>query len=239
MNTSDKRGFGACSGARASLTVSVCVLLLLPVLVPHAHAQEERFFLKVSAGSSFPLLENLNNELALQGNSKVDPGYSMGVSLGRTFAEMAWSLEGHFAFMLYPDFNYKNASESFVGKLKHYNYAAILRWYPLPEGKAFKPTIGAGIGYGLTDLISGGGKLGAAEVIATVRVDSAIRENMDLAFESSYHGGLQSKRFEKPFQENVATDIVQDSSGNALRDRFNSIEVRVGITVWLRQRMEP
>jgi hypothetical protein len=237
MKTSNPAGTRTFVCVFPALLASACVLPLLLALASPAAAQEESFFLRVGAGYSVPFLTNLNDELERQGNAKVDPGYSLGISLGRTLSEMQWSLEAHFSTVYFPDFTYKNANDSFTGKLRHYDYMAILRRHLRPEGKAFKPTVGAGIGYGLTNLISGGGKLGAPEAVFTGGIDSAIGDKIDLSFECTYYAGMQSKRFEKPFLRNVQTDFIVDGAGNPLEDKFYSLDLRVGITVWLRPRM--
>jgi hypothetical protein len=212
--------------------------LLLTLTTPAA-AQEDTFFLRAGAGLSIPFLGKLNDELELQGNDKVDPGYSIGISLGKSFLEGQWTLEAHFSTVFYPDFHYRNDHDSLTGKLRHYNYMAILRRNLLPEGRAFKPSIGAGLGYGLTNLISGGGKMGAAEAVFTGRIDSQIRDNVDLSLEATYYAGMQSKKFEKPFLENVENDFIMDSAGKALEDKFYSFDLRLGFTVRLMQRIGP
>ena len=224
-------------GHRAMAISLLLLLAVLLALASSASAQEGKFFLHVGAGYSIPFLKNLNDELEHQGNAKVDPGYSLGISLGRTFSEMPWSVEAHFSTVYYPDFTYKNTNDSFVGKLRHYNYMAIVRWSVRPEGKLFKPTIGAGLGYGLTNLITGGGKLGAPEGVFTGRIDSEVGGNVDLSFECIYYAGMQSKRFENPFLKNVDTDFIVNNAGDPLEDKFYSLDFRVGITVWLKPRM--
>jgi hypothetical protein len=213
------------------------ILVILSTLGAPASpaAAEETFFLRIGAGASIPFLKSLDSELELQGNKTVSPGYGLGVSLGRAFAERQWSIEVHFATMFYPGFDYTNPLDSFPGKLRHYSYMAVARRHFRPEGTLFKPSIGVGIGYGLTNLVSGGGKLAAAEALLTGRIDSSIRGTIELAIECSYYTGLQSKEFGQAFLENVETDIVVDSSGNALKDTYRSLEIRIGITVWLRQ----
>ena len=104
----------------------------------------------------------------------------------------------------------------------------------MSESERFRPTLGAGFGYGQTNLMAGGGKLGALEGLVTGRLDVAIRKNLDLAFECSYYAGLQKKEFGNPFLENVDTDVVQNSAGDALEDTFRSLDVRIGLTLWLK-----
>lgn len=222
-----------------------CAILaiLLIAVVPSVAAGEGRFFLRATAGPSFPSLENLNNELAIQGSEKVAMGYSGGVSLGRTFMDDQWSIEAHFSAAFYPDFSYKNdiedstiQDENFTGKLSHNNFMGIVRRHWRTESKWFKPSLGAGVGYGLTNLIAGGGKIGALEWLGVFRVDSAIKQNMSLAIEAVYHAGLQTKAFKSPFLENFEDDVVNNSAGDPLEDKYGSFDVRIGITVWLKQR---
>lgn len=216
------------------LLLIVAFLSLLGALASPA-AAEDRFFLRIGGGVSEVSLKNLDAELQLQGNAKVAPGYSFAVSLGHTFAEEYWSIEGHFAAMFYAGFDYMCPSDSFPGKMRHYSYMLVLQRHFRPEGTIFKPSLGAGIGYGLTTLVSGGGKLGAAEAIIMGRIDSSIRSNIDLSLECAYYVGLQTKEFGSPHLENYEGDAVYDSAGDILKDRYRSIDVRLGIRVWLRQ----
>ena len=218
------------SKIRAALSILLLVVLCSPLL-----AAEGRFFVRIGTGASVPSLENLNDELALQGTGKVGPGYGLGVSLGHTLFEERWSLELHFTAAFYPPFDYHNDYENgFTAKLRHYATFLVPRYNFMSESERFRPTLGAGIGYGQTNLISGGGKLGALEGLVTGRLDVAIRKNLDLAFECSYYAGLQAKEFGNPFLENVDTDVVQNSAGDALEDTFRSLDVRIGLTLWLK-----
>jgi len=215
---------------RAALSVFLVVISCSPLL-----AAEGRFFVRIGTGASLPSLENLNAELALQGTEKVGAGYGLGVSLGHTFFEERWSLEAHFSAAFYPSFDYHNEYESgFTAELRHYTSMLVARHNFMSESERFRPTLGAGIGYGSTNLISGGGKLAAFEGLLSGRLDVAIRKNIDLAFECSYYTGLQTKEFRAPFLENVNTDVVMNSSGGALEDTFHSLDVRIGLTFWLK-----
>ncbi|MDD4858325.1 MAG: outer membrane beta-barrel protein [Candidatus Krumholzibacteria bacterium] len=213
----------------------IIVILTLAGAMASPAAAEDRFFLRIGAGASDVSLKNLDAELQLQGNAKVAAGYSFAVSLGRTFAEDYWSLEAHFAAMFFPGFDYTCPSDSFPGKMRHFSYALVLQRHFRPEGKYFKPTLGAGIGYGVTNLISGGGKLNAPEALITGRVESSITSTIDLSLECTYYAGLQTKQFSSPHLENYEGDAVYDSAGNILSDRYRSLDLRLGIRVWLRQ----
>ena len=246
MNMTDRIGrraaarFNLRRRARALLLIGrmAAAAFLLLALASPASAQEGRYFLRAGGGYSIPFLGNLNDELENQGNSTVDPGYSLGISLGRRFSDSRFSVEGHFSTVYYPDFDYKNTTDSFTGQLRHYNYMAIVTWSVLPEGVLFKPVIGTGLGYGLTNLISGGGKLGALEAVFTGRIDSQVGENIELSFECIYYTGMKSEKFENPYLQNVDTDFVADSAGNPLEDTFNSLDFRFGITVYLKSRTQ-
>jgi len=213
----------------AVLSIFLVVIFCSPLL-----AADGRFYVRLGTGASIPSLKNLNDELELQGQEKVGVGYGLGVSLGYTFFDERWSLEAHFSTTFYPAFDYDNEYEYFPAKLKHYTYMLVARHNFMSESGRFRPTLGAGIGYGQTSLIVGGGKLGALEGLVTGRLDVSIKSNLDLAFECSYYAGLQSKVFGNPFLENFDTDIVQNSAGDALEDTFRSLDVRIGLTLWLK-----
>jgi len=216
-------------------------VLLLAAIIPSSAGAEGRFFARAGVGPAFPSLENLDNELAVQGNEKVDMDISIGVSLGRTFLEDQWSLEAHFSAAFYPEFDYKavkedSVLEDFPGKLSHNNFMLIGRRHWRTEARWLKPSLGAGIGYGITSLISGGGKIGALEALGVFRVESAIRDNINLALEAVYHTGLQKKPFKNAHLENYESDGVYNSAGDWLEDKYDSFDIRLGITIWLKQR---
>lgn len=202
-----------------------------------AHAAE-RVFLRAGVGGSVPLLKNLSNEMSLQGTDEPRPGYSFGVSLGRTLHERQWSLEVHFSAAFYPNFDFTSTTDSFPGHLQHYDYGIILRRNLLSEERRVQASLGAGVGYGVTNLISGGGKFDALEAIAVGRVETRIQENINISLEGIYYAGLQQKQYNEPFLANYDTDYVKDHLGNPLEDRFNSFDLRLGITVFLKQRMQ-
>jgi outer membrane protein W len=233
------------SGSMKSIPVSklcaACAIVLL-VVSPQLRAQESRFYIRIGTGASIPFLANLNDELAIQGTDKLGVGYGFGVSIGHPLFENRWALELHFATMFYPSFdydNYKTAADSsyyeyFPAKIKHYSYMLVARHNFMSESERFTPTLGAGIGYGQTNLATGGGNLSSLEGLVTGRLDVSIRDNIALAFECSYYAGLQTKEFRSPFLENINTDVVYTSSGEVLKDRYRSLEVRIGLTVWLK-----
>lgn len=216
-------------------------LLLAAALAPSA-AAEGRFFIRATAGPSFPSLENLENELVVQGGGeKVDMGVAGSVSLGHSFLEDRWTLEALFSAAFYPEFIYHAESgdsilEDFPGDLTHNSFMLVGRRHWLVNSRWFKPSLGAGIGYGLTNLIAGGGKMGAFEALATFRVESAIKENFNLALEAVYCTGLQKKPFKNAHLENFEDDGVYTSAGDWLEDKYDSFDIRLGITIWLKQR---
>jgi outer membrane protein W len=226
----------------ASKLCAALSILLVFVFCSPLLAADGRFFVRLGTGASVPNLKNLNAELALQKKEKVGAGYGLGVSLGHTFFEERWSLELHFSTAFYPPFDYEpydpdttdTNHEYFPAKLRHYTTMLVARHNFMSESARFRPTLGAGIGYGQTNLISGGGKLGALEGLVTGRLDVSIRSNLELALECSYYAGLQAKEFRNPFLENVDTDMVQNSAGDALGDTFRSLDVRIGLTLWLK-----
>ncbi len=218
----------------------VSLIVLLAALSAPLHAEESEFYIRVGAGASFPSLKNLNAELERQGNKTVQPGYSFAFSFGRYLGERAWSVELDFSVAYYPNFDYiipgdSALAHSFPGKLRHYNYMVVLNRYLLPNGTVFKPSVGAGLGYGTAGIITGGGKIGAVEALVTGRIESSITKTIDLSLECTYYSGLSSQVFSNPFLENVDTDYIVDSLGHPLKDTFRSLDVRLGITVRLRQ----
>jgi len=220
---------------KRSLSVFAAAAVAAIVLHAGSAAAEGRFFLRAGTGVSLPSLEGLENELGAQGGERLEPGLSLGVSLGRSFAENAWSVELYFAAAFYPEFIYDNDYEGFAGKLRHFEYLGIARRHWRTEAKWFRPSLGLGAGYGSTELISGGGKMGAARGLAAVRVESALAENVCLSLEGLYNVGLQTKAFSGPFLENVSSDAVLTSANVPLEDKYDSFDIRLGVTVWLKK----
>jgi len=231
------------SSAGARLAICLCVVSLIALLAALSaplRADESKFYIRAGAGASFPDLKNLNAELERQGNKTVQTGYSFAVSFGRYLGEKSWSLEAHFSGAFYPNFDYiiagdTTSAHSFPGKLRHFDYMLILNRYLWPGGTIFKPSIGAGIGYGTASLLTGGGKIAGAEALVTARIESSIRNTIDFSLECTYYSGLSSKVFDNPFLENVDTDYIVDSNGRPLKDTFRSLDVRLGIMVRLKQ----
>lgn len=200
------------------------------------HAQE-KFFLKANAGLSVPFLSDLSNELDKQGGSEsLGPGYGLSVSLGRTFRDLTWAVELQFTVSFYPKFLYMNEYEEdgFDGDLSHYTYGVVLKRRLWPESERFIPSIGAGLGYSTTNLISGGGKIQALEGIALVQIESKLKNNINLMLEAAYYTDITGDDFDNPFLENVPEDVVRTSDGTPLKGPFGSIEIHAGIIVYLK-----
>jgi hypothetical protein len=214
----------------ALLLVSI---LLLGSITTGAEEIEKKYYLKADFGMSLSLLANLNSELETQGSGGIDPGYAFGVSLARAFANARWALELYFSATYFPEFAYVNEFEDFPGKLRHTGFGAIAKYRFRPEARSFCPVLGAGIGYGTTELISGGGKIKGPEAVALFELEAWTWGNKSLLFGCTYTLGLTDGTFDDPFLENYETDVVRDSNGDPLSDRYSSLEVKIGILIWL------
>jgi hypothetical protein len=193
------------------------------------------FYLKADIGFSKTFLPNLENELERQG-TKLDLGYSLGISLGRAFSERRWALEAYFSVVLFPEFIYENEYENFPGDLSHYSFGLALKRNLRSSAESFIPHIGIGIGYGQTNLVSGGGRIGDFEALLLAQLEMPLGDNINLLFETVYVTAFTEKRYEKPFLQNVESDNILDSSGNPLADRYSALELRLGIHVYLKKK---
>ena len=207
-----------------------CIILLLP---GPASAERDEFFFKVGAGAGASLLNNLSDELERQGGELPFPEYSISVSLGKTFSDNTFSAEMAFGFSLLQDIRYQNEYEDFHESMSHYDFSILVRRMIFPGKKLFSPSVGLGVGYGRTNLIEGAGRIDAFEILGSVQVDSQVRDNMDIFAEIFYIQGISDKEFGAPFLENLGTDVLLDSSGEPLRDRYGAAGLRVGVTIWL------
>jgi len=196
--------------------------------------QTDRFFFKAAGGYSHPFLPNLSNELETQGHDGLRGGFGGCIALGRTLVEKRWALEFSLAIAYYPSFDYENEFDAFEGKMSHYDFAVIFKRCLLPDAERIVPSIGAGLGYGITNLISGGGKIQTVHALALAQLEAPINDDVSFLLEASYGAGLESKTFENPFLENVPGDVVLDANGIPLEDRFSGFTVRIGIMVWLK-----
>ena len=219
-----------------SIAIAAAALLLAAATAP-AGAQtdtRDQFFLKADLGAGLPSMPNLSDELGLQGDESIGGGYSFAIALGRTLAEHAWAFELHFGVSFLPEFSYVNEYEDFTADLTHYSFALVAKKNLLPESDVFRPWIGAGAGWGVTNLISGSGKTQGVELLGLAQLEIAMRETLSFLLEASYCYGLAEDAFENPFLENIAgEDAVLRTDGEPLEDRYAAFELRVGILVWL------
>lgn len=224
---------------KALLSIMIAVLLCFLLSPSHAsNGTSKKYYLKADFGYSNPLLTNLDDELEAQGSDGVESGYGFSVSLGRAFIEGKWAFEIYFALSFYPEFEYKNDYEEFTGNLSHNGFGAIFKRRFRADSKRFIPSLGAGFSYGITNLISGGGKLKGAEALAVLDFEIPIRGNISIIFNGTYTVGLSEDTFDNPFLENVEDDVVRDRNGDPLRDRYSSFEIKLGIQVWLKSPTE-
>lgn len=196
--------------------------------------QADRFFLKAVGGYSHPFLPNLSSELETQGSEGVRGGFGGCISLGKTLWEREWAIEFFFAISYYPSFDYDNEFDVFEGKMSHYDFAAVFKKCLLPDAERLIPYVGAGVGYGITNLISGGGKIQTVHALALAQLEVPIRGNTSFLLETAYGAGLDGNTFKNAFLEDVPGDVVLDSSGEPLEDRFSAFNIRIGIMLWLR-----
>jgi hypothetical protein len=217
----------------------LCTAVLLVLLDGRAAGQVGRFFFKAVAGYSLPFVPNLSDELKTQGREGVDGGFSGAVSLGRTLSEKRWAFEFHFGMALYPKFDYANEYDEFKGELAHYDFALLFKRCLLPDAERIIPYIGVGGGYGVTNLISGGGRIQAFHALALFQIEVPVKGHISLLAEGSYGTALTTDRFEKPFLESLSGDIVLNSRGAALEERFSAFDLRIGMMVWLRPQLTP
>jgi hypothetical protein len=216
------------------------LLILIPAqLVPHTpcSAKEQKFYLRADLGFSLPYLQNLENELARQG-TKLDPGYSFSAALGRGISKNTWSIEVSFAASFYPEFIYTNDHEDFPGDLSHYSFAVIGKRNLRPGAESFVPYIGVGLGWGQTNLVSGGGRIDGIEALALGQLETPIKNNISLLIEAVYTFGFTEEIYSSPFLENISSDVVLDSDGRPLSDRYRALDLRIGMLVWLQPKKD-
>jgi hypothetical protein len=214
--------------------VSLAALICIPFAPARAQDNIKRnYYLKADFGMSLPLLEKLDEELKAQGSGGVAIGYGFGVTLARAFAEKRWALEFYFAVSYHPEFTYLNDYKDFPGDLRHSGFGAAIKRRFRAGAPSFVPSLGLGFGYGTTNLISGGGKIAGAEAIALLEIETWTWGNKSVLFNCTYTVGLTEDTFENPFLENVEGDVVRNSSGDPLGDRYSSLQFKVGILIWL------
>ncbi len=210
------------------------LLVMILTASPCLAQQKDTFYLKTAAGYSLPLLKALADELESQGlGEELQDGGSFSISLGRTFFERSWTVELSASYSLYRSFKYENEYEHFTGKMSNYAFTGVVtKRFPLGGGKIV-PIIGFGLSYGQTNLIEGGGKLKAAETHALFDIEWKISKNIGLLTGITWRAGVTDDIFESPYLENVTGDVIFDSNGKPLEDRFQALDFRVGVIVWL------
>jgi len=219
-----------------SIAIIAAAFLVAAAAAPAAAQTDTRdqFFLKANLGGNVPSMPNLSDELSLQGDESIGGGYSFAVALGRTIAEHAWAFELHFGVSFLPEFVYVNEYEDFEADLTHYSFALLAKKSILPRSEVFRPWVGAGAGWGVTNLISGSGKIQGVELLGLLQLEVVLRENLSLVVEGIYCAGLADDTFENPFLENIAgQDAVLRSDGEPLEDRYSAAAFRIGVLVWL------
>lgn len=219
---------------RLLLSLLIAIAVASPI---RAEEEEDTFYLRAAAGYSLPGLSALSDELDIQGlGEEVSGGICFDISLGRTLSDKRWAVEFLASISLYPEFVYVNDEEDFHGDMTHYGFGAVLmKRFPLQDG-ALVPSIGFGCSYGMTNLVSGGGKIASVEGIALTRLEAKLRGNISILVECAYVAGFTKDTFDAPHLENVSGDVVFTSDGSALEDRFTALEIKIGIITWLKKR---
>jgi outer membrane protein W len=215
----------------ASMTTA---LLLVAALAAPAAAADSNVFLKATVGGSYPFMSNLNDELKAQGRCELSPGLSFSMSIGRTFSQHKWGLELWFDFARYQSFMYENDYKSFEGDMTHYNFMLVGKRTLWPSNEIFRPYLGAGFGYGYTNITRAGGKIDGLQGMLLFQVESKIKDNLALFMETSFLTTFNKSKYDSSFLESSADDAIFDSNGEPLDERFSSIDLRIGIQAWLK-----
>ncbi len=209
-------------------------LLLIAALTAPAAAQDSNVFLKTTIGGSYPFMQNLNSELKSQGRCELTTGLSFSMSIGRLFAKRKWGLELWFDVARYQSFKYENAYESFEGEMTHYNYMLVGKRNLWPSNDIFRPYLGAGFGYGYTNISRAGGKLDGLQGMILLQFESRIKDNITMFVESTFLTTFDKDKYDSSFLESSNYDAIFDSNGDPLDERFTSIDLRIGIMAWLK-----
>jgi hypothetical protein len=213
---------------------SAVVLLLMAALAVPASAMDSTVFLKATAGGSYPFMENLDSELKAQGRPGLSTGFSFSMSIGKLFVERRWGLELWFDLARYPSFKYENDYEDFAGDMTRYNFMLVGKRNLWPSSDIFHPYIGAGLGYGYTNIAMAGGKIQGVQGMVLLQFESQIKDNITLFLESSFMSTFGSDRYDSSYLESSNYDAILDSNGDPLDDRFASADLRIGIQAWLK-----
>lgn len=214
-------------------TITATVLLLAALSIPAA-AADSNVFLKATVGGSYPFMENLNAELKTQGRCQLSAGVSLSMSIGRAFSNHKWALELWFDYARYQSFMYENAYESFEGDMTHYNYMLVGKRNLWPSNEIFRPYLGAGFGYGITNIARAGGKIDGLQGMILLQFESRIKDNVTMFFESTFLTTFNPSEYDSSFLESSDYDAIQNSNGDPLDERFSSIDLRIGIQAWLK-----
>jgi hypothetical protein len=215
----------------------IASLALLIGASPALAQHKDTFYLKAAAGYSLAILSNLSEELDRQGRGdEIPDGGSISITLGRSLFERSFSVEFSASLSLYRSFKYENEYEDFTGKLSHYAFTGLVtKRFPFGSG-AITPIIGFGMSYGQANLVEGGGRLKSFETHVLLDLEWRLSESMGLLTGITWSAGISDKAFESPYLENVSGDVIFDSDGKPLEDRFQAFDFRAGIIVWLPER---
>ncbi|OQX83287.1 MAG: hypothetical protein B6D63_06450 [Candidatus Latescibacteria bacterium 4484_7] len=215
----------------------VAVLVILAVvttLVPvSGFGYEDRFFFKADLGASFPTMNNLSNEFDRQEREDLRRGYGFGVSLGKTFGSGLWSLEGTASLMYFPQLFYQNDYDTFTVQPSHHSYGVIVRRRFLFGSERLIPSLGVGLSYATTNIISGGSRINTLEADAVFDLEYHLQRNIFLLISASYCKGLYEDSFNSSTLQSNENDTIHTSNGDVLKDTFDSFELRAGVIVYL------
>jgi outer membrane protein W len=224
-----------------SFTKMTAALLLVAALSAPAAAQnsptiaqDSNVFMKATIGGSYPFMENLNTELKTQGRCELSTGVSFSMSIGRAFSQHKWALELWFDLARYQSFKYENAYEDFEGDMTHYNFMLVGKRNLWPSNNIFRPYIGAGFGYGYTNIARAGGKIDGLQAMLLMQFESRIKDNLTMFLETTFLTTVDRSKYDSSFLESSAYDAIQDSNGDPLEERFSSVDLRIGIQAWLK-----
>ena len=213
---------------------TTAALLLAAVLTVPASAEDSNVFLKATVGGSYPYMKNLNDELKAQGSCDLSTGLSFSMSIGRMFSKRKWGLELWFDLARYQSFKYENDYESFEGDMTHYNFMLVGKRNLWPSSENFRPYLGAGFGYGYTNIARAGGKIDGLEAMVLLQFESRIKDNLTMFIETSFLTMVNRDSYDSSFLESSDYDAILDSNGDPLDERFTSIDLRIGIQAWLK-----
>ena len=188
-------------------------------------------------GRGRPELENLNDELTLQGHKNVPIGYSIGISLGRSFGENQWSLEAHFCAALLTSSTIRAPT---TASPRGCGITATWRSCGGTSGRKERSSSPRSAQASATaSRRSSPGAESSARPKRSSRGESTRRYETTSISPSNARttGGFKEGVRSRPFLENVDTDVVLDSSGNPLKEMYRSLDIRLGFTFWLKQKV--